>query len=283
MEAVLPKVCPIKDHILALLGKDRIRMTPSDLINILHRQLPDIARSALRNTIKTMVSEGVLVYTNHLSTTHLEVNFNRPLKVSERVILCPAVRSFPKSGNAVIIKLQDGAAFGMGDHPTTRLCIKGLDHALAEKDIAPRLARMIALDIGTGSAVLAMVAVGLGIGWAKGIDIDPLACVEAHNNVVLNRMTDRVTITNEPLSVGDVKRYDVILANLRPPTLKQLFPIMEKVSNPEALWVLSGFRQEQEIGDGLLLGPQKARIIWRSIEQGWAGLALQLNPVSRSS
>lgn len=273
----MPKGSLIRRHILALLGKDQIRMTPSDLEGALHNQIPRIKRTALRKAIKAMVTEGVLVYTNHYSTTHIELNFNRPMQVSERVILCPATSRYPQEDKSIIIKLQDGAAFGIGDHPTTRLCIQGLDNTLAKQAGDDRLAQMKVLDIGTGSAVLAMVAVGLGFGWAKGIDTDPLACGEAKKNLKLNGMTHCITITNKPLDKGDSEKYDVILANLRPPTLKQLFPLMEKVSAREAIWVLSGFRKAQDIKEGLLYSAIRAEVIWQSKEQGWAGLALRLN------
>lgn len=273
----MPKDGPIKSHIQALLGEHQIRMTPSDLEGALHRQMPGVKRSALRKAIREMVTDGVLVYTNHFSTTHLEMNFNRPVRVSDRVTLCPANCLPPKEGNSITIKLNDGTAFGVGDHPTTRLCIQGLDDALIRYRPKKQLGAMTALDIGTGSAVLAMVAVGLGIGAAVGIDIDPLACNEAKANLALNGMTDRITITDQPLGENDKTSYAVIMANLRPPTLKQLFPVMEKISVPEAIWVLSGFRSEEELGDGRMFLSNRARTIWRSQERGWAGLVLKLS------
>lgn len=278
----MPKVCPIKSHIQALLGQHQIRMTPSDLEGALHRQMPGLKRSALRKAIKAMVADGVLVYTNHFSTTHLEMNFNRPVRVSGRVTLCPANCLPQKEGGSITIKLNDGTAFGVGDHPTTRLCIQGLDHALISYRPQKKLGAMTALDIGTGSAVLAMVAVGLGIGAAVGIDIDPLACNEAKANLALNGMTDRITIDSEPLVEDDKASYAVIMANLRPPTLKQLFPVMEKISIPEAIWVLSGFRSEEELGDSRTFLSKRARTIWQSHERGWAGLVLRLSPVKKS-
>lgn len=256
-------------------------MTPADLHRELRQDLPGVQWVAVREAVKALVAEGSLLYTNHFSTTHIEQNHNRPVQVSDRILLCPANCAPPDDDNSILIRLQDGTAFGVGDHPTTRLCIQGLDSALAAQENGDRLADMAALDIGTGSAVLAMAAVGLGVGRAKGIDIDPLACIEANINVALNGMADRISILNEPVVHNGQTTYDVILANLRPPTLKEIFPTMMKISAPDAIWVLSGFRQEEQQRVQALLPANAVNVIWRSQEHGWAGLVLVLKAIDR--
>lgn len=273
----MPRTSLIRNCVLDLLGFHHIRMTPSDLEGSLHRQLPQVSRRALRSAIKEMVTEGALAYTNHFSTTHLEINVNRLVRVSDRITLCPANYSPPKDGTEITIKLQDGTAFGVGDHPTTRLCIQGMDRVLAQQGEVRQLAHMTAMDIGTGSGVLAMVAVGLGIGGATGVDLDPLACREAQINLDLNGLTDVITISGEALTLDENAYYDVILANLRPPTLRQLLPVIKQISAPNAIWVLSGFRQEEEKRVRVLLSAHNGDVIWRSQERGWAGLVAALN------
>lgn len=275
----MPKRGPIQSHILTLLGTHHIRMTPADLERALRRQLPGIRRSEFRQAVKSLVAEGSLLYTNHFSTTHLEQNHNRPVHVSDRILLCPANCAAPKGEKLTIIRLQDGTAFGVGDHPTTRLCIRGLDVALTQKRNGGRLADMTALDIGTGSAVLAITAIALGLRYAVGIDIDPMACSEAKRNVALNGMTKNITISSEPVYENDAENYDLILANLRPPTLKQLFPVMKNCSKSGAIWVLSGFRQEEEQGVENFLPANVSNVEWRSQERGWAGMVLTLNAI----
>jgi ribosomal protein L11 methyltransferase len=267
---------PIKSYVLTLLGTHHIRMTPADIAHALHQQFPLVQRPTLRKTLKKMVTEGSLTYTNHFSTTHLEVNFNRPVKVTPRIFLSPANCTPMTDGSSIIIKLNDGTAFGGGDHPTTRLCLQGLDYALDQEKHLWCLSDMRALDIGTGSGVLALAAVGLGVGSAKGIDIDSTACNEAKINVALNGMHHRITIANEILTTDSGQPYDLILANLRPPTLKQLFSVMKELSRPRAIWVLSGFRNEEAKSVTALLPLKETNVMWRSEECGWAAMVVAL-------
>lgn len=250
-------------------------MTPTTLEKVLHRQMPHIPRRNVRRAIKATVKEGTLVYTNHFSTTHLELNFNKPIQVSDRIFLCPANSSTGANHPNTSIKLQHGSSFGIGDHPTTRMCIKGLDTILGVHGEVHNLSDMTALDIGTGSAVLAMAAVGLGVGHAKGIDVDPMACNEARINLALNKMAHRITITSNPLTEDDNDVYDIILANLRPPTLKRLFPLMEKISADHTYWVLSGFRPEEEKSIQMGLPRRMDEVVWQSRRQGWSALVVK--------
>jgi ribosomal protein L11 methyltransferase len=268
---------PVREHIIALLSTRYIRLTPADLERTLIRRIPSIQRRTLRSTIKGMVAEGVLAYTNHFSTTHLELNFNRPSRVAHRIWIGPSNCAFPHHENGVSIKLNDGTAFGAGDHPTTRLCLQGLEYALDNLTriaAAVPLKEMTALDMGTGSDVLAIAAVGLGLGRAVGVDIDPLACREAKINVALNRMQDRIQIVCQPVSEDDPNSYQVVLANLRPPTLKSVLPPLVKISDPRAFWVVSGFRQEEEKRIKALLASWPVQFIWSDQSCGWAALVV---------
>ncbi|MET0166793.1 MAG: 50S ribosomal protein L11 methyltransferase, partial [Vicinamibacterales bacterium] len=74
------------------------------------------------------------------------------------------------------LRLVDAAAFGTGLHPTTALSLEALEEAVR---IAPPDA---VLDVGTGSGVLALRALMLGVPRALGIDIDDEALRAASEN-----------------------------------------------------------------------------------------------------
>ena len=72
------------------------------------------------------------------------------------------------------MNLETGGPFGDGNHPTTRQSLKALDFALQSIKDQSVVCEMAAFDIGTGSGVLAIAAVLLGVGRAWGLDTDPV-------------------------------------------------------------------------------------------------------------
>ena len=71
----------------------------------------------------------------------------------------------------VQVYLSPGLAFGTGNHPTTRLCLK----CIVEDAHAGKLAGTRVLDVGCGSGVLAIVALKMGAADAWCLDIDETA------------------------------------------------------------------------------------------------------------
>lgn len=108
------------------------------------------------------------------------------------------------------IVLVPSAAFGDGRHPTTRMCLQ------AVRAFAPR-APFRMLDVGSGTGVLAILAVKLGARAATGVEIDEEANRVATLNAAKNGVIERATFgTSWPegtfeLVVANILR-DVLLA-----------------------------------------------------------------------
>ena len=162
----------------------------------------------------------------------------------------------------------------MGDHPSTRIALHGVEYAMTRLMAECGSQRITALDIGTGSGVLAIAAIKLGAEKAFGLDLDPVACHEAKNNVVQNKLNAAVSIHKTDLEHFDGDRFELITANLRPPTLKQVLPILHQFSNPKAFWVFSGFRKEETNGLTDLLTRMPATMIWQNSDHGWSGMVV---------
>ena len=77
------------------------------------------------------------------------------------------------------LRLIDSAAFGTGLHPTTALCLEMLDEIVL--DPPPDAV----LDVGTGSGVLALAALTMGVPRSLGIDVDVDALRTAAENARL--------------------------------------------------------------------------------------------------
>jgi ribosomal protein L11 methyltransferase len=137
------------------------------------------------------------------------------------------------------------------------------------------------LDIGTGSGVLSMAAVKLGAERVVALDVDTLALHEARNNVRLNAMDHRIMVTADPLENLIGIEFDLIMANLRPPTLREILPLVEKLSAEDARWVLSGFRIEAVEDIAQMLPRHMTEIVSRQDACGWAALTVRCIPLAQ--
>lgn len=111
--------------------------------------------------------------------------------------------------------LDPGMAFGTGTHTTTRACAELIVRALAER------AGGSVLDVGTGTAILAMVAERHGAGRIVAVDVDPLAVDVARANLEANGLMGRIEL--RPGSAADHDgAFDIVVANLLAPVLRSI-------------------------------------------------------------
>jgi ribosomal protein L11 methyltransferase len=113
----------------------------------------------------------------------------------------------PPRVDGSLIVLNPGAAFGLGTHATTRSCLTLMPPA--PRGLAP------ALDVGTGTGILAIRAAQLGYAPVFGCDIDPVAAAAAGENVRGNAMDDRVAVMAGTLAAVRARaRFALLLANI---------------------------------------------------------------------
>src|SRR5439155_19494222 len=100
------------------------------------------------------------------------------------VLIAPAEVAAPLGA----LRLTDSTAFGTGHHSTTALCVEALEEALtiAVPDSV--------LDVGTGSGILALTALMMGVWRAVGLDIDADALNIAAEHARLNILADRLQL-----------------------------------------------------------------------------------------
>lgn len=266
----------LKKSIVALFENFHIRLTPSDLERLVCRSSPGCSHRSVRSAIKEMVTEGILSYSNHFNTTHLELNFCRPVKISPRIILMPDGRGcLPTDGATQIIRLIQGDAFGIGDHPTTRLALRAVDSIMSAMMSGSLRDCIRVLDIGTGSGVLALAAAKLGAAKVVAMDIDTLALHEARNNILLNALEGKIVVTGKPLENFAGTSFDLIMANLRPPTLRQILPKVEGLSTKNSYWILSGFRQDAMEDVSRMLPTEKCEVFGWEATCGWGAMTVK--------
>ncbi len=160
--------------------------------------------------------------------------FWHPQKIGSKIVICPTWEEFDQKDNDIIIKLDPGSAFGTGTHPTTRLCIRALEK------IMPGFKSEISMaDVGTGSGILAIAGVKLGVTSAVGVDNDASVICVAEQNAQKNMVQDKCRFFAGKSS--DIKgKYDIVVANILTEVLVDIMPDLEKLLKPDGVLVLSG-------------------------------------------
>lgn len=263
----------LRRKVLAMVEASSCRLTPGELKKrLLGKNFVD--EKALKTAISDLILSRELTYTYQFGCSFLEKSYEKPTRVSRRVVLKPPGMVYEPASGDIVIDISKGASFGFGDHPTTRLAIQGIEAALSENHGILKADNSRALDIGTGSGVLAIAAVLLGIKGAVGIDIDPCARAEAQKNIKLNSLEHRINILDT--SVEEIKEtYSLITANLRYPTLKRLCPHMAGITQKKGAVVVSGIKSD-EVEDLLDNFTQNGfQCTWKAVEKGWAGMAFE--------
>lgn len=164
----------------------------------------------------------------------------KPLRIG-RFVIRPSWEPVTLGPRDLEIILDPKQAFGTGHHATTRMLLEWL-----QEDI--RGGEQI-VDVGAGSAILAMAAVKLGAKSAIGVEIDEVAADCAKEYVELNQLTDRIDIvtgTLADLPQENRRAIDLVLANLDRQTVLSLAEDLASVVFGGARVLVSGILVEQE-------------------------------------
>lgn len=245
------------------------RLTQRDIVREISRQC-SATRKEISAALRSLLEANELVYSYVDGHSFVEASLDKAVRVTECVILKPPNISYHPRSNEVVISIRSGASFGSGSHPTTRLALGAIEFALGNVSFSKE-AR--ALDIGTGSGVLAIAAVMMGIDSAIGIDIDPCARAEALENVRLNRLEKKIEILNQDIeTISD--KFALILANLRYPTLKSLYPKITALTEADGVVVVSGIHEE-ELPDLLSCYAPEFVCEWQKSEKNWSAVVFK--------
>jgi ribosomal protein L11 methyltransferase len=167
----------------------------------------------------------------------------------------------------VILDLDPGMAFGTGLHPTTRLCLVGLE-AIAEPGLV-RGARV--LDVGCGSGILAIAAAKLGAVSVTAVDIDPIAVEATTANAARNGLERRIAARAGSLPSDDAP-HDLVLANLIASVLIALAGSLRDELRPGGTLLASGIFEDREADVRAAFDDAGLDVRRRWIEGEWVAL-----------
>lgn len=263
----------LHDYILNTVTDAETRLTPQALIRQTCR-VRGATPGEVKSAIRTLFDNGELSYTYVFGATCIEPSFAKPVRITDHFILSPPGFPGALEKDTFEIRIRPGISFGSGRHPTTRLCLRAMEYALIKHrfltwDKSP----CRAVDVGTGSGVLAIAAVKAGMSHCLALDNDPVAAAEAEKNVVFNHLSDQITVSHRELTASSTA-FSLVCANLRFPTLTSLSDLFSRITEKEAVLIFSGIRPEEAAP---LMQTYKSRGFnekWRADEKNWTGLVL---------
>jgi ribosomal protein L11 methyltransferase len=166
-----------------------------------------------------------------------------PLRAGRFFVHGSHLRDAPPAG-AVPIRIDAATAFGTGEHATTQGCLLALDRMARCR----RFGRV--LDMGAGTAILAIAAARL---WRRPVlacDIDAGAVAVARANVAVNGVAGLVAVLRSDgyraRAIARAAPFDLVLANILARPLAAMAPDLARALAPGGRAVLSGLLAGQE-------------------------------------
>lgn len=174
------------------------------------------------------------------------------------------------SANEIAIEIEAGQAFGTGHHGTTAGCLGAIDRRVRTRPVTN------ALDIGTGSGVLAIAIARAARAPVLASDIDPVAVRVARENIGLNGVQSFVTtIVAANLKKSIFRKrgpYDLVVANILAGPLIALAPEICRHVVPGGRLVLSGLLPGQRALMVSAYRGQGMALLRATILDGWLTL-----------
>ncbi len=161
-----------------------------------------------------------------------------PRPVGRRLLVAPPWDTpAPLDGRQRVI-IGPGRAFGTGNHGSTLGCLALLDSFLETHRVAH------AVDIGTGTGILAIAALLLGVGDVVALDVDPDALREAQKNAERNGVEGRLSLhlTGPEELQGS---YPLLLANLLAASHTAFAPHYHRLLASGGTLILGGLLPEE--------------------------------------
>jgi ribosomal protein L11 methyltransferase len=166
-----------------------------------------------------------------------------------------------------IIKIDPGAAFGTGSHPSTYLCLEKMENILfTDKKV---------LDIGSGSGILSVAARLLGAKEIYAVDNDYLAINSTKSNFQLNfgnlnNLNTYLGNFNEVFLKYKLKKFDFVLCNILAEVIKEMIPNIYKCLRNNGEVVFSGILNSQKDEIIKILIQNNLKLLNVSTRKDWA-------------
>lgn len=154
-----------------------------------------------------------------------------PIEIGRRWIVVPRAGLAPATDREILVIPQE-RAFGTGSHATTALCLQMIE----EIDVPDR----DCLDVGTGSAILAIALDRLRAARVVAFDLDPEALGPMRGNIAVNQASRTFPFVGELDALSRTARFDIVVMNILPHVIIPMLPPLVARLRSGGAVVLSG-------------------------------------------
>lgn len=176
-------------------------------------QTSSIKTDEIESELQKLVRENILESFTIDEGKIEEINWNQewekkiqPIQVTDKIIITPSFRKIEDAPDKMIITIDPKMSFGTGEHETTKLVLRLMEEVYSNHKKV--------LDVGSGTAVLAIAAAKMGAEKVIAVDNDEWCFENGIENVNTNNVQDKVQVLMGEISSVTENNFDLILANI---------------------------------------------------------------------
>lgn len=162
----------------------------------------------------------------------------KPLRLGTHMVIRPGWTQCETLPGDKVIEIDPGMAFGTGTHETTGMCVE-----LVEKYVH---SGMTAIDVGTGTGILALAAAHMGARDVLAIDIDRVAVRVCAENVRINGFDGVIRCQAGDLLQDVEECADVVIANIIADVIISMAAPVKKHIVDGGIFICSGISAERK-------------------------------------
>jgi ribosomal protein L11 methyltransferase len=200
----------------------------------------------------------------------------RAIAVGRRLLVAPPWEPASAAGR-LVITIEPGRAFGTGHHGSTAGCLELLEAAVERARPAS------AVDIGTGSGILAVALARLGVAGVLAFDSDPDAVTAAGANAARNGVGERVRVLRADLGDAEPEPAALVVANLLAAAHRAHAASYADWVAPGGTLILGGILDAEAAAVGRAAAVHGFGVHGSRSVEGWTSLELTGAPVHRRS
>lgn len=227
----------------------------------------EIAKKALSEEMGIRTAEA-REYKEQDWTTFWQHHF-QTMELGKNLRIVPEWEEVPQDGRTNII-INPGLSFGTGGHFTTRFCLEALEEAKESLDVQTMI------DAGTGSGILSIAAIKLGIQDVLAFDYDPVCVDQCNTNAARNGVEGKIHFfQSDVLEPGwNSKPADLVCANILTSVLLEAAPLLKRATTKRLL--LSGIREIEADAVADTFMQLGCREVSRDGDGKWCGIVIDV-------